>query len=64
MVWALPANKANLKRTFKYSAAHIWNELDNKYKQDLDLESFNVMISTWNGFTCGLYPMRFKQNVM
>ncbi len=41
------------KRSFKCSAAHIWNEFDNNYKQDLDLESFSVIINTWNAFTCG-----------
>ena len=32
------------KRSFEYSVAHVWNELDNKYKQGLELECFSVMI--------------------
>ncbi len=37
----------------KYKEAIDLRILYNKYNQDLDLESFSVMINTWTGFTFG-----------
>ncbi len=55
------------KWSFKYSAAHIWNELDKKYKQDVDLRvcyCYDKYVEWFHMWLFLLYPMRFKQDVM
>lgn len=39
-------------KSFRYSAAKIWNELPQHLRNETNLNQFSKLISTWSGSSC------------